>query len=390
MFMKKLVNFLFPLFALSFFIVSQNYGMEEKEKEKIDEIQQITDSVNSLHINNGNNPSATQSSTQPQNTSAPLLTLPETSSTDYVDTENTPKHFMPKIIFEGNFDQVFFSPYQNCIAIAMQSNLKILEFTTGECLEEWSFGEGLVKSVVFCSDGNCFAAISRYNKIEIWNLTNNECFYSAEQDYTILKAILSPNANYLATQNCENETTIWDLKNKKCLGVFEIDEEAITPIAFSPSEKYIVTQSGTLFECWNIKKDNSSFNQRVFKFHAKDFDCSAAFSPNENYFIFSCNHCTGLLDLKNKTFSDRFKDLPTRITATAFSSDEKYFAFTDHSFVTGNYILRIFDFKSLDCLCVINHVCSDPIDSLAISPKKDYVISVSDKKISVHSLTFDK
>ncbi len=164
--------------------------------------------------------------------------------------------------FPGN--SVSHSPDGKIIAIAHQSTITFRDIN-GNLLNSFKTNNQEIHKIIFNPDGKQIATLDNSGKISIWNLEGK--LLKTWQGYDTLNnpnnqlsepiqdISFSPDGKILATVGIiEKQVKLWNLSGK-LLKSWDIDDNWVTSIKFSPDGKYIAVSGDNKVKIWNMKGD---------------------------------------------------------------------------------------------------------------------------------------
>jgi len=156
--------------------------------------------------------------------------------------------------FEGDPDDVAFSPDGKTLAVALTSGfVLLLDGSSGKRLGELHGPTDSVLSVAFSPDGKLLAGASADKKAWLWSLVSKQAvrvFVGHTQP--VASVAISPNGQLLATASDDDTARIWDLATGAEVRLLNGDTDHVTWIGFSPDSSEVVTTSAdTTLRVWD-------------------------------------------------------------------------------------------------------------------------------------------
>jgi WD40 repeat protein len=144
------------------------------------------------------------------------------------------------------------------------------------------------KAVNFAiSPDNEYIAIgTAKKKALLYKLENGEQLYELDPNEEKIcdgcKTLItfSPNSKYLATVSKYAGLVIWDARKGKMIRAFELDDNWLDDVAFSPDNKHVFVRADDKVWVWNIQTGTQALNLSF-----DGLECKPAFSPDGKYLL---------------------------------------------------------------------------------------------------------
>lgn len=211
-----------------------------------------------------------------------------------------------------------FVPNSNIIALTSINKIRLFDINTGKLLQILQFEEE-IENISFDKSGK-LVAVGRNNKVDIINIDTKELISSIKGGFEELKDIcFSPQGDFIATLDNNNEIQIWELFTGKLSAVFKNCHE---PITFNPKRNVLVSTWCNTIQFWDINSKKllrtiePSYGIDLIKFDPK----------GEKLVTFQTRESEDFLTIWNLKENNIIRINDNDIKDVCFSPDSKFIA----------------------------------------------------------------
>jgi WD40 repeat protein len=159
---------------------------------------------------------------------------------------------------------IAFSPDGETLASTSTTPVvKLWNWQTGECIQQFEGHENWVITVAFSPDGQLLASSGLDQTIRIWKIATGKCFQTLRGHTKQINAIafspvavaLSAQPGYILTSGSNDQTVkFWNVQTGQCIRTLQEHTNFVWSVAFSPDGQQLASSSDTqTIKLWDVQ-----------------------------------------------------------------------------------------------------------------------------------------